>query len=137
MSYEGTVAVRHGTIKVAADTQKELFKEMASAYEVFNEQRCGLCGCKFIEMCVRKNKDEEDFYEYQCRGLVEGEPGKPKLPCRAYLYVGSNKKGGHLFPVRKLVEAGPEAGKPCREKGAFGRHNGWTRYRGQPKDGPR
>jgi hypothetical protein len=123
MAFEATIPTKHGTIKVEGEDQADLFKAMASAYEVFDEQKCGLCGCEKIRMVVRKNKDEDDFYEYQCQGVnANGQ-------CRAYLSLGQNKKGGGLFPIRVL----DEKGKPDRATGKYGKHNGWTKYRGEPK----
>ncbi len=116
-------------VKVEGDQTKDVFKDMAAAEEVFGEVASGLCGCENIRMVVRKNKDEEDFYEYQCQGREEGRR------CGAYLALGQNKKGGGLFPIRALIDTtgGPEHGKPDRERGKFGPHNGWSRYRGEPK----
>jgi hypothetical protein len=127
MAFEATVQTRHGLIKVEGDTQSDLFKEMASTYEVFDEKQCGLCQGKDIRPVVRRNKDEDEFYEYQCQGTVKN--GDRVERCRGYLSLGQNKKGGGLFPIRALTEAG----KPDRAEGKFGRHNGWTRYRGEPK----
>lgn len=127
------VQTRFGQITVEGDDQKELFKAMSGAFEVFDEQQCGLCGCKNIRPVTRKNKDDEEFHEYRCLGLIDVVvDGKPrKKGCGGYLYLGQNKKGGGLFPVRQL----DEKGKPDRDKGKYGNHNGWTRYRGEPKDG--
>lgn len=125
---KATVNTKQGTIEVEGDTQAELFKEMAACQEVFNEDQCGLCGSKNIRMVVRKNKDDEAFFEYQCQGSVKN--GDRHERCRGYLALGQNKKGGGLFPVRAL----DEKGKPDRANGKFGKHQGWSRYRGEPKD---
>lgn len=127
-----TIELPNGTMEVEGETQKDLFKEMAGAYEVFGEEKCGLCGCDNIRPVIRKNKAEEEFFEYQCGGFIEvNENGKKvRKACRAYLYLGQNKKGGGLFPVRAL----DEEGKPDREHGKFGAHRGWSRYRGPKKD---
>lgn len=123
-------------IEVEGESTRELFKEIASVQEVFGEKKCGCCGCTDIRMVVRKNKDDEDFFEYQCQGFLPGNKGR----CRAYLALGQNKKGGGLFPIRALIEnlvggkPGPEHGKPDRERGKFNSQQGWTRYRGEPKD---
>jgi hypothetical protein len=127
---KATRQLKQGLIEVEGDTQPELFKAIASAVEVFDEAKCGLCGCEDILPVVRKNKDGDDFFEYQCRGLIKNQEGKTER-CRAYLYLGQNKdkKAAGLFPVRAL----DEKGKPDRTSGKYGRHNGWTRYRGEPK----
>lgn len=134
---EAAVKTRIGMIKVEGDDQADLFKGIASAVEVFNEHACGLCGSEDIVPVVRKNKDEEEFYEFQCRNtdpveVVDKDGKKTRGWCRAYLYLGQNKKGGGLFPVRAL----DEQGKPDRATGKYGKHNGWTRYRGEPKTVP-
>lgn len=119
-----TVNTHQGTFEIEGEDDKELFKEMAVVHELYSESRCGLCGSEVIVPVVRKNKSEDEFFEYQCRGFT-----KDNKPCRAYLAFGQNKKGGGLFPIRALTEEG----KPDRENGKFGRHNGWSRYRGEPK----
>lgn len=114
-------------LKVEGDTQKELFMEIASANEVFGEPCCGLCKSQDIKIVLRV-AGEHDFPEYHCQ------------KCYARLSLGQNLKGGGLFPIRKLIknldpngDAGPEHGKPCRERGTWGQHNGWTHYKGEPK----
>lgn len=122
---KATIKTALGTFEVEGDSQVELWKAIASTQEVFNESKCGLCGCNSIQVVVRKNKDGDEFCEYRCLGFLES-----KQACRAYLYLGQNKKGGGLFPVRAL----DEKGKPDRENGKFGKHRGWTRYRGEAKE---
>ena len=126
---KAVVNTKRGAIEVEGDDQAELFKAMAQVQEVFDEVKCGLCGCTNIRQVVRKNKDEEEFYEYQCQGIIDNKEKGTKERCKAYLALGQNKKGGGLFPIRAL----DEKGKPDRATGKFGRHNGWTRYRGEPK----
>ena len=108
-------------IEIEAETQKELFQEMASAFEVFGEKKCGLCGKDGIvpaHRSVTKGKKTYDYPEYHC--------SNPE--CRARLSLGTMLEGGQLFPIRKLT---PE-GKPNREEGTWGKHNGWTKYKGNP-----
>jgi hypothetical protein len=59
-------------------------------------------------------------YEYHCQ-----KPG-----CRARLALGCMMEGGRLFPARKL----DKDGKPNRENGSFGPHQGWTKFKGEPKE---
>lgn len=103
-------------IQVEGETQKDLFEQMAAAYEVFNETTCGLCGSTNIRP-VHRVADKYHFYEYACQ-----EPG-----CWARLTFGqpSDNSGG-LFPVRKLLPNG----KPSWKDGQEGPHRGWTKYRG-------
>lgn len=112
----------HTIITVTAETQKELFKEIASAHEVFGERKCGLCGTEGIipvHRTVTKGKKTYEYPEYHC----------PNRACRARLSLGSMQEGGQLFPIRKLTAEG----KPSREEGTFDpRHMGWTRYKGKP-----
>ncbi len=103
-------------VKVDGDTQKELFKTLAETAEVFGETKCGLCGSDDIKPVVRV-VGEDDFPEWHCN------------VCQARLSLGQNRKGGGLFPIRKLTENG----KPDRATGKFGKHNGWTKYKGEPK----
>ncbi len=125
MSYEAQMRLNNGLwIKFEGETHVELFKEWAAVIEVFSEEKCGMCGCTEIKPIVRTNKDEDDFMEFHC------------TKCFARLSFGQNKKGGGLFPIRKIVDSGPDKGKPCRTNGKYDNvHNGWTKYRGTPKPG--
>lgn len=116
---EAQVKLANGLfIKVEGDTQMDLFKEIAGLHEVFAEEKCGLCGEKDLKFVVR-TAQEYEFPEMHCK------------KCFAKLSFGQNQKPkGGLFPIRKLTV--PE-GKPCREQGKFGPHNGWTKYKGEPK----
>ena len=114
-----------GFLKVSGDSQKELFEAVAAATEVFAPECCGLCGCEDTAFVVRHSgaKQEFAYYERHCRN--------PE--CRAVLAYGQ-KSDDTLFPKRKLIATGPEAGKADSENGTFGKHNGWSRYRGPKKD---
>ena len=79
-------------------------------------QLFGLCGKADIRFSVRTIQ-ENDYYEMTC------------ISCGGKLSFGQMKKGNKLFPIRKL----DEDGKPDRENGKFGKHRGWTKYRGTPK----
>jgi hypothetical protein len=112
-------------VEVEAETQKDLFKEIASAAEVFGEKKCGLCGSEqitFAHRTVTKGKKTYEYPEYHCES------------CHARLSMGSMQEGGALFPIRKLVKDGSDKGKPSREEGEYGNHQGWTKYRGNPGD---
>lgn len=127
------VPLKNCSIEVEAETQKDLFQQMASAHEVFGEQKCGLCGSANIAPAwrtVTQGKKVYDYPEYHCHGFVKDEKTGKNARCGARLSLGSMMEGGVLFPMRKLVEEGPEKGKPDREKGKFGSHNGWTRFKG-------
>ena len=105
-------------IEVEGDNQKDLFAQIAGAYEVFGESKCGLCKSENIKPVVRTVPDGKksiDFYEYQC------------LACLAKLQMGQSTDTESLFPKRKLDKNGrPDDGKNSAEC-TYGDHNGWSR----------
>lgn len=114
-------------ITVEAETQKDLFQQVSYAYEVFSEKSCGLCDCEDIMPVVRKvvqKKKEFEYPEYHCLN--------PK--CRARLSLAYNMEGGTMFVNRELLESGEPATGDNRGKGQRGKHRGWTKWRGEPKD---
>lgn len=112
-----------GAVKIEGESQADLFAEWAAVEEVFNEPGCGICGCEDIYPVVRK-VDDNVYNELACRN--------PE--CRARLSFGAHKKGGGLFPKRKLIKDGPEKGKPDMENGMYdNKCRGWTKFRGLPK----
>lgn len=107
-------------VSVEGRTQKEIFDALAMADEVFGEKCCGLCKSNDIRFAKRV-VDGNDFYEMAC------------TKCGARLSFGQSKKRpGELFPIRKLIQEGPEKGKPSRKDGSYDQSNGWTKYRGKP-----
>jgi hypothetical protein len=119
---KATIKIRNLEIEVEGETQKDLFREIASATEVFGEAKCGACGCERITphwRTVTQGKKVYEYPEYHCRN--------PE--CRARLSLGSSMEGGSLFPQRKL----DAQGRPDRENGSYGKHQGWTVYRGEKK----
>lgn len=116
---EATLKLAGGerVVGVSGETPKDLFAQMAMAYEVFNETACGLCGSANIRPVARQ-ADKYHFFEYHCL-----EPG-----CGARLSIGQlQEPQGGLFPVRKLLRNG----KPDFRDGELGPHQGWTKYRGE------
>jgi ribosomal protein L40E len=79
------------SVEIEGETQKDLFKEIASFEEVFGVEACGKCGSHNLRYVVREN-DGNEYYELRC------------LDCGARLGFGVNKKGGGLFPRRKDAE---------------------------------
>ena len=76
-------------IKVSADTQKDLFREIAEAQAVFDaQQECGKCACKEIRFNVR-TLEKGSYYELNCTG------------CGAQFRFGQHKSGSTLFPKTK------------------------------------
>ena len=107
------------TIEINSENVKDLFREIASLAEIFNEEKCGACGGTDIvpkTRNVEKNKKSYEYFEMNC--------GNPK--CRARLSFGQKQDGSGIFPIRKL----DANGKPDRENGSYGQHNGWSKYKG-------
>jgi hypothetical protein len=128
-------------VELEAPKQKDLFKVMASAFEVFGVKRCALCGSNDIVPVWRnvtkvegKKMEEYEYPEYHCKAV--DEEGRR---CGARLALGTiNDDTGTLFPIRKLVDTPQGMRPPNKEekkagKGSFGPHDGWHRY--VPKGG--
>lgn len=81
-------------IKVEADKQKDLFREIAVAQEIFDaEERCGLCSSTRIHFRVR-TVEANEFFELAC------------LQCDARFEYGQHRTGNTLFPKRR-TDDGP------------------------------
>jgi hypothetical protein len=111
-------------VEVTGDNQKDLFKSVAQAMEVFGEKACGLCQSGDISLRHRVTgpKSEFDYYECACN------------KCGARLSYGQSGDKTSLFPKRKLLPTG-EPENPKKGGGSYGQHNGWTKWRGDAKDG--
>ncbi len=80
------------SIEVEGEKQKDVFRELSQAQEVFQHEACGKCKGTELRFVVR-NVEDNDFYEIHC------------LKCRARLSFGQHKgKEGTLFPRRKDKE---------------------------------
>jgi hypothetical protein len=79
-------------ITLEEDKQSDLFKSIAQTQEVFCEKECGKCGSNDLRFIVRKNKDEDEFYELRCQ------------KCHAVLSFGLHKKGGTMYPHRTVKD---------------------------------
>jgi len=79
------------TVELEGDTQVEIFAQLASFQEVFDETECGKCGSENLRFQVR-NIEDNLYYELKC------------MDCGARLSFGALKKGGGLFPRRKDKE---------------------------------
>ena len=77
--------------EIIADTQVEIFEQLAHFQEIFDESACGKCGSENIRFQVRTVEDNL-YYELRC------------MDCGAKLAFGTMKKGGRLFPRRKDKE---------------------------------
>lgn len=92
---KATFKVKDGLLfEVEGKEQRDIFENLASLQEVFGETQCGLCGEKNIRFVVRTVEDN-NFFEYQC------------TKCGGKLALSQNKKGGTLYPVRKLKNGLP------------------------------
>jgi DNA-directed RNA polymerase subunit RPC12/RpoP len=76
------------SFEVEGETQRDVFKEIASFEEVFGANTCGKCSSTNVRFVVREN-DGNEYFEVRC------------TDCGAKLSFGSHKKGGGLFPRRK------------------------------------
>lgn len=98
------------TAEVAGETQKDVFQQIASFQEVFEETKCGACQGENLRFVVR-NVDDNDFFELHCQNVN----------CRHRLAFGQHKKGGSLFPSRKDKD------------GTWLTKNGWTKWNPETK----
>jgi len=79
------------TVEIDSETQTDLFMQLASFQEIFDESECAKCNSENVRFQVR-NIDDNLYYELRC------------LDCGAKLAFGTMKKGGKLFPRRKDKE---------------------------------
>ena len=101
---EGEIKVNDKlTLKISAEGQKELFKDLSTVQEIFGENSCGMCGSTDIKYVVR-TVDGNDYFELRCN------------KCGAILSFGQHKKGGTIFPKRKDAD--------CK----WLEHRGWHMY---------
>jgi len=71
-------------VEIEGNTQVELFQQLASFQEIFDQFCCGSCKKKNVKFVVR-TVDDNNFYEIQC------------LDCYSRLSFSQNKKGGSLY----------------------------------------
>lgn len=81
---------------VEGKEQRDVFAQMATLHEVFGVSRCEICKGEDIKPVLRV-VEENEFFEYVCND--------PK--CGAKLALGVHKKGGGLYPIRKLKNGVP------------------------------
>lgn len=98
------------TVVAEGEDQQEVFENLASMQEVFGEAKCGKCGGENLRFQVRKDKEDNKYYELICKN--KNGTGW----CNAKFAFGCHKKGGGLFPQRKDKE---DKYKP---------NGGWTVY---------
>lgn len=97
------------SIQLDGDSQKDVFRQISSFQEVFEESSCGACSSEDLRFVVR-TVDDNNFYELHCN------------KCYSRLAFGQHKnKEGTLFPRRK-DEEGKVLGK-----------RGWTKWNPETK----
>lgn len=79
-----------------ASKSKELFKALNIIQDIFDNEKCGLCGCDELRYVVRNVKDNE-YYELQCTNDE----------CLGRLSFGESRSGGTLFAKRRLKNGLP------------------------------
>jgi hypothetical protein len=98
-----------------ADTQTDLFEQLAAFQEVFEDNTCvakmkgNVVTSDLTRFVVRENKDGDKFYEKSCSDWDKNLVGFKKS-------FGCRKKGGGLFP-KDMPEADRIPGL-----------NGWYKY---------
>lgn len=90
------------SFEIEADSQVEIFKEIASIQEVFEDRTCtrdGVSGSSDnVRFVVRKDTDENEYFEMVCM-----EPGPLMYSKKQF---GVHKKGGGLFPKKFELKNG-------------------------------
>lgn len=110
-------------LEVEAESSKDMFGKLAEMQEVFGEKKCGLCESTNLKFAVRKatsGKKEFTYYELHCND------------CFARLSFGQSQDTKSIYPKRRLDKDGVPT-PPGDESGKYGKHNGWTQYKGPTK----
>lgn len=109
------------TVEVESESEKDLFKSVSRAKEIFGHTKCGRCQTN-ADYVTRKDSEDNDWLEMQCKN--------PK--CRAKLVFGCVKgKENKLFPKirwNNLSETQQEQRKD--EQDYADNHNGFLPYGG-------
>lgn len=74
------------SFQVEAETEDELFKQIARVQEVFQHESCGKCHSPNVKFVCRHDSSENDWLEVVCKD------------CRAKVIFGRTKKGGQIYP---------------------------------------
>lgn len=115
------VSLQSGNVVLEAvgENHLELFEQLSSLQEVFQQDKCGKCGNANLKFVVRKVQDGKKEYKYP-----EIRCSSPK--CLAKLTFGG-MEGGALFPVRFEREDGAykkDANDKLIPRGSWG----WVKY---------
>jgi len=106
-----TYSSKNGRLKaeLEGESQKDLFEQISSFQEIFEEAKCGACQGEDLRFVVR-TVDDNSFYELHC------------VSCRSRFAFGQHKgTSGSLFPRRKDSE------------GNYLPKNGWTKWNPETK----
>jgi hypothetical protein len=109
------------SIESEKESVDELFKEISTIQETFEDTKCGVCGSTDIKFVVREAEGFE-FYEMHCKDTK----------CRARLSFGHSKENKKLYAKRCETETqGKNKGKAKRDengKAIWLPNNGWAKY---------
>jgi RNase P subunit RPR2 len=107
------------SFQVEAETEDELFKQVARIQEVFQHESCGQCNSKKVSFVCRHDSSENDWLEVVCK------------ECRAKVIFGRTKKGGQIYPKIKWDQLSEKQKQQrANEKGYAESHRGYLPYRG-------
>lgn len=107
MKLNYTTANGRLSVELEGETQCDLFEELGSFQEVFDQCQCGKCQSTNLRFVTRV-VDDNPYHELKCND------------CHAKLQFGKNKKGGGLFPKRK-------------DDNGFLPDNGWVRWNAEKR----
>lgn len=112
-------------VEIEGDDEAELFENISSAEETFVHVACGCCGNSDLRYVVRKDDEENKYYELHCKNIQ----------CRARLPFGVQKKGGGLYPKRRWDSLSPGEKEKRKDDEAYAKNhggyldkNGWYKY---------
>tara|TARA_R110002020_G_scaffold176557_1_gene368863 strand:+ start:43 stop:378 length:336 start_codon:yes stop_codon:yes gene_type:complete len=94
--------------EMEGETQIDLFEQISSFQEIFDETCCGKCESERLRF-VSRNVADNLYYEVRC------------LDCGSRLSFGKTKTGGRLFPKRKDKE------------GNWLQNRGWVKWNPETK----
>ena len=107
------------TFQVDAETEEELFKQVARVQEVFQHQSCGKCSSPNVKFVCRHDSSENDWLEVGCKD------------CRAKLIFGRTKKGGQIYPkIRGDQLSEKQKEQRANEKAYADKNRGFLPQRG-------
>lgn len=99
-------ANRRITVELEVDSARNAWRELSQFQEVFEETKCGKCGCEDLRFTIRKaskGNKEYEYHELRC------------TKCRAKLAYGILEDGQGLFPKRK-------------DENGYKPNNGWVKW---------